>query len=223
MITSELTELSVEEPPPSKPRRGLLTRWGILRTGSIRKKAGYIAIEQLDLKQTQTVLDIGFGRGYNLVQMARKVGPNGEVYGIDISSRMQRVTLNRLQKQGLTANVVLEVADASQLPFETNFFDALFMGFTLDLIPPNRIPEALNECRRVIKTAAKISIVSLAENQPSGVGYPFFRLAEKIVNYQRSNYPFAAQPWLKQAGFQIQDVQQHKIYGVNIESIVALA
>src|SRR5436190_9858378 len=62
------------------------------------------AINALDLKQGQTVADIGAGSGYMSVKMARRVGASGRVYAEDVQPEMINLLRKRLTKEKI-ANV----------------------------------------------------------------------------------------------------------------------
>jgi demethylmenaquinone methyltransferase/2-methoxy-6-polyprenyl-1,4-benzoquinol methylase len=53
----------------------------------------------------ERVLEIGYGTGHCLVQLAKPVGPEGKVFGIDLSEGMQAQARARLQKKHLVDRV----------------------------------------------------------------------------------------------------------------------
>ena len=67
--------------------------------GSFEKKFRNNALDKLDVKKGETVLEIGFGTGHSIERIADKVGKNGKVYGIDISSGMLDITKSRLERK----------------------------------------------------------------------------------------------------------------------------
>jgi len=69
--------------------------WKYTRTG----------LEQLSLREGERVLEIGFGSGEALVEIARLVGSKGKAHGLDISSGMLEVTKGRLEKARLADRV----------------------------------------------------------------------------------------------------------------------
>ena len=75
--------------------------------GVFEKKYRNMALESLDVKRGETVLEIGFGTGHCLKQMVESVGEEGRVYGIDISSGMLEVSKRRLEEAGLLNRVKL--------------------------------------------------------------------------------------------------------------------
>ncbi|MCA9184808.1 MAG: methyltransferase domain-containing protein [Pirellulaceae bacterium] len=123
-------------------------------------------LELLNVQSGESVLEIGYGTGHTLVQLASAVGDEGRVYGIDISSGMRDVSANRLSEAGMTDRVDLRVGEVPPLPLDAGMFDVVTMSFTLELFPLDTIPFVLAECRRVLKTGGRIGIVSMASVEP---------------------------------------------------------
>jgi demethylmenaquinone methyltransferase/2-methoxy-6-polyprenyl-1,4-benzoquinol methylase len=77
------------------------------------------------------VLEIGFGTGHILAELADAVGPTGRVFGIDISENMLAHAKDVLSNKGLTDRVSLDCGDAENLPYGDDSMDGIFMCFTL--------------------------------------------------------------------------------------------
>lgn len=76
----------------------------------------------------ETVLDIGCGCGATVLELARRVGPDGTVLGLDISEPMSARARERIAEHGLT-NAMVQVSDASIHPFPAAEADLLFSRF----------------------------------------------------------------------------------------------
>jgi ubiquinone/menaquinone biosynthesis C-methylase UbiE len=83
------------------------------------------AVARLDLKAGDRVLEIGCGTGRNLAFLSRAVGPNGRVYGIDLSEGMLAKARSACEKGGLT-NVTLIQSDASEYELPEPVDGAIF-------------------------------------------------------------------------------------------------
>src|SRR5512143_1109075 len=69
-----------------------MSRFYDVLAGGSERKLRSLALQQLHLRPGESVLEIGFGTGTSLVQMAEAVGGEGQVHGIDISSGMLRTS-----------------------------------------------------------------------------------------------------------------------------------
>lgn len=76
----------------------------------------------------ETVLDVGCGSGDTTVQVARRVGPEGKVVGIDLSKQMLEAARERVAAESLT-NVTFEQGDAQTFAFDEGAFDAVVSRF----------------------------------------------------------------------------------------------
>src|ERR1035441_1824679 len=69
-------------------------------------------LDQLALARGERVLEIGYGTGHCLVQIAEAVGPEGKVFGIDLSEGMRAQAQDRVEKEHLIDRVELSCGDA---------------------------------------------------------------------------------------------------------------
>jgi ubiquinone/menaquinone biosynthesis C-methylase UbiE len=109
------------------------------------------------LRPGATVLDCGCGPGSITVGMAEAVAP-GRTVGIDLSDGHFPVARALAVERGVD-NVVFQVADVYQLPFDDGSFDAVFAnGLLLHLSEPRH---ALRELRRVLRPSGIVGIRDL--------------------------------------------------------------
>src|ERR1700741_232368 len=88
-------------------------------------------LERLQVREGERILEIGFGTGPSLVQLAKLVGSHGKVFGVDIAEQMLDVACQKLRAEHLEDRVELTCADATTLPYQSDFMDAIFISFTL--------------------------------------------------------------------------------------------
>ena len=119
-------------------------------------------LEMLGVSGGEVVLEIGYGTGHSLVELANAVGGDGAVHGVDISQGMHDVSESRVGKAGLDDRVQLRVAAVPPLPYDDETFDAVTMSFTLELFPSEVIPTVLAEVARVLKPDGRLGVVSMA-------------------------------------------------------------
>jgi len=115
----------------------------------------------------ESALEVGYGTGHGLVELARRVGEAGRVVGLDVSPSMAREARGRLDREGVAARVDLRVGAAPPLPFEDAAFDVAWMSFTLELFPETTVPEVLAEVRRVLVPGGRLGVVGMA-TPPAG-------------------------------------------------------
>ena len=61
---------------------------------------GELAMDRLDLRSGQRVVDLGCGGGRTTLELAARVGPGGEVVGVDISAGMLAAGRERAARLG---------------------------------------------------------------------------------------------------------------------------
>src|ERR671921_2316949 len=79
----------------------------------------------VDLQPGERVLDVGCGAGATTIEAADRVGPEGRVWGVDISPEMIEVARGR----STAANLDWLVADAAEYDFQPERFDAIISRF----------------------------------------------------------------------------------------------
>lgn len=188
-------------------------------------KARETGEEALKLKSGECVLEIGFGTGNSIVNLANAVGPGGNVSGIDVSPGMLAVTEKKLSEEGLSDRVELKVGDARKLPYEDGTFDAAFSSFTLELFPQDGIPGVLAELRRVLKDGGRLGVVSMATVKPDQKA----SLLEKTYVWMHRHFPHIVdcQPidvvrFVADAGFEVQDEIDMEIWTMPVRAVVGV-
>ena len=199
-----------------------LSRFYDYFAGAIEKKYTNMGLERLNTKRGETVLEIGFGTGHCLKQIAEAVGENGEVYGIDISSGMLEVTKKRLEKASLIDRVELYCGDALKMPYGDNKFDAVFMSFTLELFDTPEIPKVLSEIKRVLKPKGRLGVVSMSKENGESILLKLYEWAHKKFPNYTDCRPIYLEQSLKKAGFKIKYKEKVKLLVLPGEIVIGL-
>jgi ubiquinone/menaquinone biosynthesis C-methylase UbiE len=110
--------------------------------------AGKGLVERIGIREGARVLDVGVGRGANLFPASEKVGPHGQVIGVDLAEQMLQETGAEIKRRGLLNASVLAM-DAEHLMFEDASFDYVLCGFAIFLFP--HFEQALAEFLRVLR------------------------------------------------------------------------
>jgi demethylmenaquinone methyltransferase/2-methoxy-6-polyprenyl-1,4-benzoquinol methylase len=111
------------------------------------------SIAKLNLKQGDTVLEIGCGTGLNFQILFNSVGKNGKVIGIDLTDKMLKEAEDRINKNKWN-NYELINMDAAKYNFDQKI-DAAISTFALTLIPEyetiiKNISDVLNAGSRLV-------------------------------------------------------------------------
>lgn len=128
----------------------------------------------LDYVVGQRILEIGFGTGELLIEMARR-GLNG--CGIDLSPAMHRITARKMRRRGVQAPRVRALVQRA--PFADGSFDTIVATFPAEYIAH---PATLREAARLLRsdtgtTGGRLVIVGMISNLNS----PFLRWAARFV------------------------------------------
>ncbi|WP_406659672.1 class I SAM-dependent methyltransferase [Methanolobus sp. ZRKC3] len=179
-----------------------------------------IGIQKLDVRTSESVLEIGFGTGHCLADIARNVGETGKAYGIDISEHMCRTARSTIEKSPGSARAEILCGDAPKLPFKDDSFDAIFMSFVLDLFDTPDIPLVLEECRRALKRGGRICVVALSrEGEETSMPDIYGWLHEHFQSVFDCRQIFVRQS-LEDAGFQIVDYTEMSLLGLPIDIVL---
>jgi demethylmenaquinone methyltransferase/2-methoxy-6-polyprenyl-1,4-benzoquinol methylase len=191
-----------------------------LITGPFERKFRDMALNQLDVKEGETVLEIGFGTSHCLEEIAKRVGENGKAYGIDISSGMLDITRKRMEKKRLADTVELYCGDAMSMPYEDNMFDVVFMSFTLELFDTPEIPAVLKEIKRVLKPKGRLGVVSMSKEDGESWLLKAYEWIHKNFPVIADCRPIYVEKSIRDAGYSIKSREKIKLFGLPGEIVV---
>jgi arsenite methyltransferase len=139
--------------------------------------SSYFGVRMLDMvnyKTRSTVLDIGCGAGFPLVELAQRLGSRSKVFGIDIwTPAWERINL-KLKTMNLK-NVTFLNQPAENLPFRDNTFDLIVSNNGINNVSdPQRV---LTECCRTIKPGGQFL---MSVNLP-GTMTEFYGIFRKVL------------------------------------------
>ena len=157
---------------------GLHRYWKAFAVGVARPRRG------------ERVLDLASGSGDLAAAVARRVGPEGEVWATDINRRMLERGRDRLLDAGALTPAVQ--CDAERLPFPAGRFDLVTIGFGLRNVTRKEV--ALAEMARVLKPGGRVVVLEFskvwAPLQPAYDLYSF-----KVLPWLGERVAGAAQPY----------------------------
>jgi ubiquinone/menaquinone biosynthesis C-methylase UbiE len=117
------------------------------------------ALNRLDVRPGQKVLEMGPGPGRLLIPVAQRVLPGGEAVGIDIQPGMIERLKSHADK-ARTKNLTAILGDATQPHVPEQSFDLVFLCTVLGEIPDRAA--ALSQCYRALKPGGLLSITEVA-------------------------------------------------------------
>lgn len=120
-----------------------------------------LTIESSGVRPGHRVLDIAGGTGDLTMQFADRVGEQGEVVLADINASMLAVGRDRLLDRGYGSNIEFVQANAEELPFPDNHFNAVSIAFGLRNVTHK--DKAIASMLRVLKPGGRLLILEFSK------------------------------------------------------------
>lgn len=123
-------------------------------------------IAMLELKEGETVVDLGSGAGIDCFLAAKRVGQTGHVIGVDMTPEMI-ARARRNAAAGGFGNVEFRLGEIEHLPVEDAAVDAIISNCVVNLVPNKR--QVFADAMRILKPGGRVSlsdIVLLGEVPP---------------------------------------------------------
>jgi arsenite methyltransferase len=107
------------------------------------------------LKPGETVLDLGSGGGIDVLLSARRVGPNGKAYGLDMTDEMLELARDNQRKAGVQ-NVEFLKGEIESIPLPDNSIDVIISNCVINL-SANK-DRVLGEAFRVLRPGGRFAV-----------------------------------------------------------------
>jgi arsenite methyltransferase len=159
----------------------------------------------------ETVLDLGSGGGIDVLLSARRVGPTGKAYGLDMTDEMLALAEENKRKSGLT-NVEFLKGEIENIPLPDNSVDVIVSNCVINLSGDK--DRVLREAFRVLKPGGRFAISDVVvrgevpeeirKSMELWVGCVAGALSD--TEYQQK---------LAAAGFEAVDIEATRVYNVD--------
>lgn len=109
----------------------------------------------IDLREGETVLDLGSGGGIDVLLSAKRVGDTGFVYGVDMTDEMLALAMENKAKAGVR-NVAFLKGRIEDIPLPANSVDVVISNCVINLAADKSL--VLNDAFRVLKPGGRFAV-----------------------------------------------------------------
>jgi arsenite methyltransferase len=164
-----------------------------------------------ELKVGETVLDLGSGGGIDVLLSARRVGPTGKAYGLDMTDEMLAVAEENKRKSGLD-NVEFLKGEIEHIPLPDNSVDVIISNCVINLSGDK--DRVLKEAFRVLKPGGRFAVsdVVVRGDVPDAIKRSM-ELWVGCVAGALTDYQYVAK--LTKAGFDGIDIEPTREYSLD--------
>ena len=164
-----------------------------------------------ELNAGETVLDLGSGGGIDVLLSARRVGPTGKAYGLDMTDEMLALARENQQKAGLT-NVEFLKGEIEHIPLPDNSVDVIISNCVINLSADK--DRVMREAFRVLKPGGRFAVSDVVVQRrrcPADVRRSMELWVGCVAGALEEDS--TARSW-RGAGFEAVDVEPTRVYRV---------
>ncbi|HEY2468086.1 MAG TPA: arsenite methyltransferase [Terracidiphilus sp.] len=164
----------------------------------------------IELKEGDVVLDLGSGGGIDVLLSARRVGPSGKAYGLDMTDEMLALARENQRKAGVT-NVEFLKGAIENIPLPDNSVDVIISNCVINLSADK--DRVLREAFRVLKPGGRFAVsdVVVRGSVPEEVRRSMLLWVGCIAGALSEN---DYQSKLSRAGFVATSIEPTRVYNI---------
>ena len=162
------------------------------------------------LESGEIVLDLGSGGGIDVLLSAKRVGPTGKVYGLDMTDEMLALARENQKRAGVE-NVEFVKGTLENIPLTDNLVDVIISNCVINLSGDK--DRVLREAFRVLKPGGRLAVsdVVIRSSVPAQVRKTMERWIGCVAGaLEETEY----REKLEEAGFEFIEVEPTRIYRV---------
>ena len=162
------------------------------------------------LNPGETVLDLGSGGGIDVLLSARRVGPSGKAYGLDMTDEMLALARENQHKAGIE-NVEFLKGEIENIPLPDNSVDVIISNCVINLSGDK--DRVLREAFRVLKPGGRFAVSDVVTRGevPPAVRQNILLWVGCIAGALQ-DYQYVAK--LAKAGFEAIDIEPTRVYDI---------
>ena len=165
-----------------------------------------------NLKEGETVLDLGSGGGIDVFLAAKKVGVKGKVIGVDMTEDMITRSKDLALRYGYD-NVDFKLGEIENLPIEDESIDVIISNCVINLSPDKE--QVFQEAYRVLKPTGRLLISDIVTEGelPNEFKKSFAAWADCVAGALEKNHYLDT---IKNAGFQNVRIIAESRYNIDV-------